>query len=103
MFEHGDDSRDEVAAILRARAYVMGRHMFGPDRGEWDLEWQGWWGPEPPYQAPVFVLCSRPREPLTMEGGTTFHFVTEGSRPLSSGRARRPATVTSRSPVARAR
>jgi dihydrofolate reductase len=79
MFEHGDDSADEISAILRARAYVMGRHMFGPDRGEWDLEWQGWWGPEPPYHAPVFVLCSRPREPLVMAGGTTFHFVTEGA------------------------
>ena len=79
MFEHGDDSPDEVAAILHARAYVMGRHMFGPDRGEWDLTWQGWWGPEPPYRAPVFVLCSRPRESLTMAGGTTFHFVTEGA------------------------
>jgi dihydrofolate reductase len=78
MFEHGEESPDEVAAILRARAYVMGRHMFGPDRGEWDLGWQGWWGPEPPYRAPVFVLCSRPRESLTMAGGTTFHFVTEG-------------------------
>ena len=45
MFEHGEDNKDEVAATLRARAYVMGRHMFGPDRGEWDLEWRGWWGP----------------------------------------------------------
>ena len=78
MFEHGEDNQDEVAAILRARAYVMGRHMFGPDRGDWDLEWRGWWGPESPYHAPVFVLCSRPREPLAMAGGTTFHFVTEG-------------------------
>ena len=78
MFEHGDDNRDEVAAILRARAYIMGRHMFGPDRGEWDLAWQGWWGPEPPYHAPVFVLGSRPREPLSMDGGTTFHFETGG-------------------------
>ena len=78
MFEHGDDNPDEVDAILRARAYVMGRHMFGPDRGEWDLDWRGWWGPEPPYRAAVFVLCSRPREPLRMAGGTTFHFVTEG-------------------------
>ena len=78
MFEHGDDNRDEVAAILRARAYIMGRHMFGPDRGEWDLAWQGWWGPEPPYHAPVFVLGSRPREALPMAGGTTFHFVTDG-------------------------
>jgi dihydrofolate reductase len=79
MFQHGEDSVDEVAAILRPRAYVMGRHMFGPDRGEWDLEWQGWWGPEPPYRAPVFVLCSRPRQSLPMGGGTTFHFVTEGA------------------------
>jgi dihydrofolate reductase len=78
MFDHGEDSEEEIAAILEARAYVMGRHMFGPDRGEWDLEWQGWWGPEPPYKAPVFVLGSRPREPLVMEGGTTFHFVTDG-------------------------
>ena len=78
MFEHGDDSPDEIAAILHARAYVMGRHMFGPDRGDWDLEWQGWWGPEPPYHRPVFVLCSRPRDSLVMEGGTTFHFVTDG-------------------------
>jgi dihydrofolate reductase len=78
MFEHGADHRDEIDAILHARAYVMGRHMFGPDRGDWDLEWQGWWGPEPPYAAPVFVLCSRPREPLVMAGGTTFHYVTDG-------------------------
>lgn len=78
MFEHAEDSADEIAAILGAGAYVMGRHMFGPDRGDWDLEWQGWWGPEPPYRRPVFVLCSRPRESLTMEGGTTFHFVTDG-------------------------
>jgi dihydrofolate reductase len=78
MFEHGDESADEIAAILHARAYVMGRHMFGADRGDWDLDWQGWWGPEPPYHGPVFVLGSRPREPLVMEGGTTFHFVTGG-------------------------
>ena len=78
MLEHADESREEIDAILDAGAYVMGRHMFGPDRGDWDLEWQGWWGPEPPYAAPVFVLCSRPREPLAMAGGTTFHFVTEG-------------------------
>jgi dihydrofolate reductase len=78
MFEHGEESPDEIDAILDAGAYVMGRHMFGPDRGEWDLEWQGWWGHEPPYRAPVFVLCTRPRESVTMTGGTTFHFVTDG-------------------------
>lgn len=78
MFDHAEDHRDEIEAILHARAYIMGRHMFGPDRGEWDLDWRGWWGPEPPYHGPVFVLCSRPRESLVMEGGTTFHFVTDG-------------------------
>lgn len=56
----------------------MGRNMFGPDRGEWDLDWQGWWGPNPPYHAPTFVLCHRPRPSVEMEGGTVFHFVTDG-------------------------
>ena len=70
MFEHGDESADEVAAILDAGAFVMGRHMFGTDRGEWDLEWTGWWGPEPPYRGPVFVLGDRPRESVEMAGGT---------------------------------
>jgi len=59
-------------------AYIMGRNMFDPGRGEWDLDWRGWWGDEPPYHAPVFVLTHHPRESLTMDGGTTFHFVTEG-------------------------
>jgi dihydrofolate reductase len=59
-------------------AYVMGRNMFGPGRGGWDPEWKGWWGDEPPYHAPVFVLTHHPRDPLTMQGGTTFSFVTEG-------------------------
>ena len=78
MFEHGEDNADEVAAITDAGAFIMGRNMFDPGRGEWDLSWRGWWGEDPPYHAPVFVLCSRPREPLVMAGGTTFHFVTEG-------------------------
>jgi dihydrofolate reductase len=78
MFEHGDDSAGEVAVILEAGAYVMGRNMFDPGRGEWDLDWTGWWGPEPPYHAPVFVLAHREREPLELAGGTTFHFVTDG-------------------------
>jgi dihydrofolate reductase len=59
-------------------AYVMGRNMFGPDRGEWDLSWRGWWGDDPPYHLPVYVLSHHEREPLPMEGGTTFHFVTDG-------------------------
>ena len=59
-------------------AHVMGRNMFGPIRGDWDEDWSGWWGPEPPYHAPVFVLTRYPRESIPMDGGTTFHFVTEG-------------------------
>lgn len=68
-----------VEELLKPRsAYVMGRNMFGPIRGEWDPEWRGWWGEEPPYHAPVFVLTHYPRDPLEMDGGTTFHFVTDG-------------------------
>jgi dihydrofolate reductase len=70
---------DEVDAIVAGNgAFIMGRNMFGPGRGEWDEEWRGWWGDNPPYHAPVFVLTSHPREPLTMAGGTTFTFVTDG-------------------------
>src|SRR5436305_9708792 len=65
--------------LMRPRgAYVMGRNMFGPIRGEWDEDWSGWWGPEPPYHAPVFVLTHHAHDPIEMEGGTTFHFVTDG-------------------------
>lgn len=60
-------------------AWVMGRNMFGPVRGEWpDHEWKGWWGDNPPYHCPVFVLTHHARPPLEMDGGTVFHFVTEG-------------------------
>lgn len=60
-------------------AWIMGRNMFGPVRGEWpDDEWKGWWGKNPPYHVPVFVLTNHPRKPITMEGGTVFHFITEG-------------------------
>ncbi|WP_053202413.1 dihydrofolate reductase family protein [Jiangella muralis] len=58
-------------------AFVMGRNMFGPVRGQWDLSWTGW-DDEPPYHAPVYVLTHHPRDPVTMKGGTTFHFVTAG-------------------------
>jgi dihydrofolate reductase len=60
-------------------AWIMGRNMFGPVRGAWpDESWKGWWGANPPYHCPVFVLTHHPRAPVSMEGGTTFHFVTEG-------------------------
>jgi dihydrofolate reductase len=56
-------------------ACVMGRNMFGPVRGGWDREWRGWWGEDPPYHCPVFVLTHHPHESIEMSGGTTFHFV----------------------------
>ncbi|MEA2180384.1 MAG: hypothetical protein QOG77_3681, partial [Solirubrobacteraceae bacterium] len=60
-------------------ATIMGRNMFGPIRGSWgDEEWKGWWGDNPPYHAPTFVLTHHAREPIVMQGGTTFHFVTDG-------------------------
>jgi len=60
-------------------AWILGRNMFGPIRGEWpDESWKGWWGENPPYHVPVFVLTHHPRKPLEMAGGTTFHFVTGG-------------------------
>src|SRR5688572_25443431 len=65
--------------LMRPRgAYVMGRNMFGPIRGAWDEDWRGWWGDEPPYHAPVFVLTHHAHDPIEMQGGTTFHFVTDG-------------------------
>ena len=60
-------------------AWILGRNMFGPVRGPWlDLSWKGWWGDDPPYRVPVFVLTHHARPPLEMEGGTTFYFVTQG-------------------------
>jgi dihydrofolate reductase len=78
MFEEPERHADVIESITSAGAYVMGRNMFGPGRGDWDEQWRGWWGEEPPYHAPVFVLTHHPREPLVMEGGTTFTFVTDG-------------------------
>ena len=74
----GADSEvaDEVAHGIGA--YIMGRKMFGGGPGEWDPGWKGWWGEDPPYHVPVFVLTHHPREPLKMQGGTTFNFVTDG-------------------------
>ncbi|WP_231640164.1 dihydrofolate reductase family protein [Micromonospora sp. NRRL B-16802] len=59
-------------------AYIMGRRMFGGGAGDWDEAWQGWWGDEPPFRTPVFVLSHHPRTPLVMNGGTEFRFVTDG-------------------------
>ena len=68
-----------TAEMLRPRgAFVMGRNMFGPIRGQWSEDWRGWWGDDPPYHAPVFVLTHHAHDPIEMDGGTTFHFVTDG-------------------------
>lgn len=78
MFDAYDENRAEVDAIVESGATIMGRNMFSPFRGAWDSDWRGWWGADPPYHNPVFVLTHHPRDPLEMEGGTTFHFVTDG-------------------------
>ena len=75
------DLDDEFArrSMENFGAFIIGRNMFGPVRGPWpDNSWKGWWGDNPPYHAPTFVLTHYEREPLVMEGGTTFHFVTGG-------------------------
>jgi dihydrofolate reductase len=64
--------------LTAARAVIMGRNMFGPVRGAWDRQWNGWWGDDPPFHAPVFVLTHHAREPQPMDGGTTYYFVTDG-------------------------
>ena len=78
MFKTPDENRAEIDRIVAAQAFIMGRNMFGPVRGEWNRQWNGWWGDDPPFHAPVFVLTHHAREPQPMAGGTTFHFVTDG-------------------------
>jgi dihydrofolate reductase len=77
MFDTPDENQAEADRVVAAGAFVMGRNMFGPIRGDRDRSWQGWWGENPPYHAPVVVL-THPRDPLTMQGGTTVTFVTDG-------------------------
>ena len=67
-----------AAAMDGIGAVIMGRNMFGGGPGPWDEEWRGWWGEDPPFHVPVFVLTHHEREPLEMDGGTSFHFVTDG-------------------------
>jgi dihydrofolate reductase len=78
----GETGRDNAIAergFEGIGAWILGRNMFGPIRGPWpDENWKGWWGEEPPYHVPAFVLTHYPRPPLVMAGGTTFHFVTDG-------------------------
>ena len=70
--------KKEIEAILDAGAFIMGNKMFCPQDRKDDPDWKGWWGDDPPYHAPVFVLTHEAREPIEMEGGTTFFFVTDG-------------------------
>jgi dihydrofolate reductase len=78
MFERPEENAAALEGIVSAKAYVMGRNMFGLGRGAWDETWTGWWGEDPPYHAPVFVLTHHAREVVPMKGGTTFTFVTDG-------------------------
>ena len=75
----GTDETYAARSMAGFGAFILGRNMFGPIRGEWpDDAWKGWWGDNPPYHAPTFILTHHPRDPIVMEGGTTFHFVTDG-------------------------
>jgi dihydrofolate reductase len=91
MFEDAENNQAELNAITNYGAFIMGRNMFAaPGREAWEPEWKGWWGPNPPYHAPVFVLTHHARPPIEMEGGTVFHFVTEGPE-VAMSRARAAA------------
>jgi dihydrofolate reductase len=101
MFEQAEENQAELDQMAGVQAHIMGRNMFGPVRGEWDRNWNGWWGDDPPFHGPVFVLTHYPRDPQPMEGGTT-----TTSSPTESSRhwpehVRRPGTATSRSRVVR--
>ena len=75
----GVDEDFAARSFANVGAWILGRNMFGPIRGPWpDEEWKGWWGDQPPYHVPVFVLTHHPRASIAMQGGTTFHFVTDG-------------------------
>ena len=78
MFDTPEENRAETEQFAAATAFIMGRNMFGPVRGEWDRQWNGWWGDDPPFHSPVFVLTHHRRDPQPMDGGTTYYFVTDG-------------------------
>lgn len=79
MFDAPDENRAEIDQLAAAKAFIMGRNMFGPVRGEWDRQWNGWWGDDPPFHAPVFVLTHHAREPQPMDGGTTYYMCNHSS------------------------
>jgi dihydrofolate reductase len=78
MFDEPEKHEAEIKSLTEAGAFIMGSNMFGPKDLRMDSSWKGWWGDNPLYHAPVFVLSHTHRDPITMEGGTTFNFVTDG-------------------------
>ena len=98
----GIDDDIALRGFANIGAWILGRNMFGPVRGPWpDESWKGWWGDEPPYHVPVFVLTHHARPPVTMKGGTTFHFVTDGIEcRAASARAKPPRAATCASAAA---
>ena len=94
--------RSSTRLMKRIGAYIMGRKMFGGGDGPWDESWRGWWGEDPPYHAPVYVLTHHEREPLEMQGGTTFDFVTDGIESALEQARAAAGERASRSPAARA-
>jgi dihydrofolate reductase len=78
MFDEPEKHTAELTSLTDAGAFIMGSNMFGPKDLRMEDSWKGWWGDNPPYHAPVFVLSHTPRDPIPMEGGTTFTFVTDG-------------------------
>jgi len=78
MFDEPEKHRAELDALTDAGAFIMGSNMYGPKDRRETADWKGWWGDEPPYHAPVFVLTEKQRDPIPMAGGTTFYFVSDG-------------------------
>ena len=93
--EEGVDNDFLVRGFENIGAWIMGRNMFGPIRGPWgDEDWKGWWGDNPPYHCSVFVLTHHPHPPITMEGGTIFHFVDDDLATVRAQRSTRPTAPT---------
>ena len=96
-----EENQAEIDRMTAAKAFIMGRNMFGPVRGEWDRQWNGWWGDDPPYHAAVFVLTHHPRDPQPMAAAPRTTSSPMGSSRRWPRHAPRPATAMSRSRAAR--
>ena len=84
MFDEPEKHQAELDSLLGAGAFIMGSNMFGPKEKRGSIDWKGWWGDNPPYHAPVFVLSENRRDPIVMEGGTTFIFIPDGIKAAMS-------------------